>query len=127
VASETATFGFSQVRRGIPPSYAAARAVLPATVAQDLCLTGRLVKADEAQKLGIVREVVRGDLMARAMELAERIAGLPRKAILETKRRTLLERRHLWGFLFEDEQRVFRRALMGPEAEEQPERNGAAA
>ena len=39
----------------------------------------------------------------------ERIAGLPRKAILETKRRTLLERRHLWGFLFEDEQRVFRR------------------
>jgi hypothetical protein len=25
--------------RGIPPSYAAARAVLPATVAQDLCLT----------------------------------------------------------------------------------------
>ncbi len=47
------------------------------------------------------------------MELAERVAGLPRKAMLETKRRTLLERRHLWGFLFEDEQRVFRRALMG--------------
>jgi hypothetical protein len=42
---------------------------------------------------------------------------LPRKAILETKRRTLLERRHLWGFLFEDEQRVFRRALIGPDAD----------
>jgi len=53
--------------------------------------------------------------------------GLPRKAILETKRRTLLERRHLWGFLFEDEQRVFRRALIGPESEEEPQRNGAAA
>ena len=89
--------------------------MLPATVAQELCLTGRLVKAEEAQKLGIVREVVEGDVVARGLELAERIAGLPRKAVLETKRRTLLERRHLWGFLFEDEQRVFRRALLGPE------------
>ena len=48
-------------------------------------------------------------MVARGLELGERIAGLPRKAVLETKRRTLLERRHLWGFLFEDEQRVFRR------------------
>lgn len=123
IAAPTAVFGYPELPRGIPPSYAAARAVLPATVAQDLCLTGRVVKADEAQKLGIVREVVRGDLGTRALELAERIAGLPRQAILETKRRTLLERRHLWGFLFDDEQRVFRRALMGEEAEQ----NGAAA
>lgn len=127
IAAPTAVFGYPELPRGIPPSYAAARAVLPATVAQDLCLTGRLVKAEEAQKLGIVREVVRGDLGARALELGERIAGLPRKAILETKRRTLLERRHLWGFLFDDEQRVFRRALIGPDSEDEPEENGAAA
>jgi enoyl-CoA hydratase/carnithine racemase len=127
IASPSAVFGYPELPRGIPPSYAAARAVLPATVAQDLCLTGRLVKAEEAQKLGIVREVARGDLLARALELADRIAALPRKAMLETKRRTLLERRHLWGFLFEDEQRVFRRALIGPESEEESERNGAAA
>jgi enoyl-CoA hydratase/carnithine racemase len=119
IAATTAVFGYPELPRGIPPSYAAARAVLPATVAQDLCLTGRLVKAEEAQRLGIVREVVRGDLVPRALELGERIAGLPRKAILETKRRTLLERRHLWGFLFEDEQRVFRRALMGPDSEDE--------
>jgi enoyl-CoA hydratase/carnithine racemase len=127
IASKAAMFGYPELPRGIPPSYAAARAVLPATVAQDLCLTGRVVKAPEAQKLGIVREVVRDDLLARALELAERIAGLPRKAILETKRRTLLERRHLWGFLFEDEQQVFRRALIGPDAEAAREENGAAA
>src|SRR5204863_4268002 len=127
IASTEAVFGYPELPRGIPPSYAAARAVLPATVAQDLCLTGRLVKSEEAQKLGIVREVVRGDLGARAIELGERIAGLPRKAILETKRRTLLERRHLWGFLFEDEQRVFRRALIGPDVEREPDENGAAA
>lgn len=118
IASASAVFGYPELPRGIPPSYAAARAVLPATIAQELCLTGRLVKADEAHKLGIVREVVDGDVVARGLELARRIAGLPRKAILETKRRTMLERRHLWGFLFEDEQRVFRRALLGSEAAE---------
>ena len=76
------------------------------------------MRATEAQRLGIVREVVSGNVVPRAIELAERIAGLPRKAILETKRRTLLERRHLWGFLFEEEERVFRRALLGEEEAE---------
>jgi enoyl-CoA hydratase/carnithine racemase len=126
VASERAMFGYPELPRGIPPSYAAARATLPATVAQELCLTGRIVRAREALKLGIVREVTRGDVVERALELAERIARLPRAAVLETKRRTLLERRHLWGFLFEDERRVFRRALLG-EDEEAPSEDGEAA
>ena len=115
VASAEAEFGYPELPRGIPPSYAAARAVLPATVAQELCLTGRVVPAREAQKLGIVREVVQGDVVARTLELATRIAALPREAMLETKRKTQLERRHLWGFLFEEEERVFRRALLGEE------------
>ena len=49
------------------------------------------------------------------MELAHRVAGLPRDAVLETKRRTRLERDRLWGFLFEDERRAFHRALLGEE------------
>ena len=113
VSERAARFGYPELPRGIPPSYAAARAVLPATVAKELCLTGRIVEADEAQRLGIVREVAPGDVVERALALAGRIAELPRQAILETKRRTLLERRHLWGFLFEEEERVFRRALLG--------------
>jgi enoyl-CoA hydratase len=112
VAGRDASFGYPELPRGIPPSYAAARAVLPATVAQELCLTGRIVGAEEAQRLGIVREVA-DDARARAVTVAKRIADLPRQAILETKRRTRLERRHLWGFLFDEEERVFRRALLG--------------
>lgn len=122
VASQSATFGYPELPKGIPPSYAAARAVLPATVAQELCLTGRIVRATEAQRLGIVREVVSGAVLPRTLALAQRVASLPRRAVLETKRRTLLERSHLWGFLFEDEERVFRRALLG-----EPEENGQAA
>ena len=118
VASNRATFGFPELPRGIPPSYAAARAVLPATVAQDLCLTGRVVGAPEALELGIVREMHDGDVVKRGIELAEQVAALPREAVLETKRRTLLERRRLWGFLFEEERSVFARALLGEEAPE---------
>jgi enoyl-CoA hydratase len=113
IASGSARFGYPELPRGIPPSYAAARAVLPATVAQELCLTGRIVAAPESQRVGIVREVANGHVVERANELAQRIAGLPRAAILETKRRTMLERTHLWGFLFEDEEKTFRRALLG--------------
>jgi enoyl-CoA hydratase/carnithine racemase len=123
VASAKAEFGYPELPRGIPPSYAAARAVLPATVAQELCLTGRIVSAPEAQRLGIVREVAQGPVVPRALSLAERIAALPRQAILETKRRTLLERQHLWGFLFDEEERVLRRALLGDQLKE----NGEAA
>jgi enoyl-CoA hydratase/carnithine racemase len=113
VAGSAAQFGYPELPRGIPPSYAAARAVLPATVAKELCLTGRIVSAPEAQRLGIVREVANGNVVERALALGERIASLPRQAILETKRRTLLERHHLWGFLFDEEEKVFRRALLG--------------
>jgi enoyl-CoA hydratase len=125
VAHDSALFGYPELPRGIPPSYAAARAVLPATIAQELCLTGRVVRAREAQRMGIVREVVAGDVVTRATALATKIAGMPRRAILETKRRTLLERTHLWGFLFEEEYRVFRRALLGEGSDD--ESNGEAA
>jgi enoyl-CoA hydratase/carnithine racemase len=124
IAGPKAEFGYPELPRGIPPSYAAARAVLPATVAQDLCLTGRIVGPAEAVRLGVVREVTEGDVVARALDLGATIARLPRNAVLETKRRTLLERRHLWGFLFADERRVFRRALTG-EPEDDPDGEAA--
>ena len=118
IAAGSATFGYPELPRGIPPSYAAARAVLPATVAHDLCLTGRVIGADEALTMGVVRERCRGDAVERGVELAAQIAALPRQAVLETKRRKLLERSHLWGFLFEDERKVFARALLGDEPDE---------
>lgn len=115
IASSEARFGYPELPQGIPPSYAAARAVLPATVAQELCLTGRIVSSQEAKKLGIVREVSPGDVADRGRQLAERVAGLPSRSVTETKRRTLLERKHLWGFLFDEERQAFRRALLGEE------------
>ena len=115
IASETATFGFGELPRGIPPSYAAARAALPAAVARDLCLTGRIVHAGEAEARGIVSEVVEPEaLLPRALELATAIADQPWVARV-TKRRILLEREHLFGLLFEEEEQLLRDSLLrGP-------------
>ena len=113
IAEPTAVFGFPELPRGIPPSFAWARAALPAALARDLCITGRLVDGDAAVAEGVVRELVGQDQsLHRARELAVEIAGRPRRAILETKRRILLERSEHYGFLFSDEEQMFREALL---------------
>jgi enoyl-CoA hydratase len=116
VAGTAATFGYPELPRGIPPSYASARAALPPWVAAEVCLSGRVFGSAEALRLGVVSEVVPDDeLLNRTLELADAIASHPRDAILETKRRVLLDREHLYGHLFADERDVFRKALLGAE------------
>lgn len=114
IASPDATFGFPELPRGIPPSYAAARSTLPAALARDLALSARLLDADEALRLGVVREVS-ADCVNRALAVAVGIAAVPRAATLETKRRILLERERLYGFLWEEEMALFRKTLLGDE------------
>lgn len=114
VAEPSARFGFPELPRGIPPSFAWARAALPAALARELCITGRLLDAEQARAEGVAGELVaEGGALPRALELGREIASRPRAAIVETKRRVLLERERLYGFLFEDEARMFRSALLG--------------
>ena len=111
IASEDARVGFAEPP-GIPPSYAAARAALPAALARDLCLTGRVVQSEEAAGLGIVSEVVPPEaLTPRVAEITDRIAASPVPA-LATKRRILLERER-YAPLFAEEERMLRDALLG--------------
>jgi enoyl-CoA hydratase/carnithine racemase len=113
LAAEKASFGFPELPRGIPPSYAAARAALPAPLAAELALTGRLLDAGGAERMGIVGAVHPADeLLPRAVELAGRIASGPRQAIAETKRRILLDRERTIGHLFAEEERLLREALL---------------
>jgi enoyl-CoA hydratase len=118
LAGESATFGFSEVTIGIPASYAAARAALSPAVARDLCLSGRLVEAAEARRLGVVSDIRPDEeLMDAALERAGSIAQLPRAAVQETKRRILRDGERNWGPLFEEEERAFRTALFEGEPE----------
>ena len=114
LAAEAASFGFPELPRGIPPSYAAARAALPAPLAAELTLTGRLFDAAGARRVGIAGAVHPADeLLPRAVELAGRIASAPRQATAQTKRRILLDRDRTIGHLFDEEERLLRDALLG--------------
>jgi enoyl-CoA hydratase len=111
IASTGARFGFGELPRGIPPSYASARAALPAALARELCLTGRILQAGEASDLGVVSEVVGPEaLLPHALDVA-RACGGPAGSV--TKRRILAEREALFGRLFSDEAWELRQALLG--------------
>lgn len=112
VASPSATFGFPELPIGIPPSYASVRNALGPAAAAEISLTGRVFGAEEALRLGVVNEVTDGErALERTLEIAREIAGAPRAATLETKRRILADRRATLGDLLSDEGRVFREAL----------------
>jgi enoyl-CoA hydratase/carnithine racemase len=80
VASASATFGLPEVEIGIIPSSGGTlrlvRLVGPAR-AKELMLVRTRLSAAEAHGLGLVTELVDGDPLPRALELARRIAELP--------------------------------------------------
>ena len=106
IAAVDATFGFVEVARGIPASYAAARAALPEGLAHELCLTGRVLEVGEAERLGVVRSGTLEDAVAAA-----RAAAAP--AGRETKARILRAGQTSWLALLEDEERALRAAVLG--------------
>jgi enoyl-CoA hydratase len=110
VAAPEAVFGFPELGRHLPPSYAAAAAALAPAVARDLCLTGREVDSREAMTLGIVSR--RGGLVV-ALEAAHEIAAAPRDATREVKRHILLGGQATWQALLAEEERALRAALLG--------------
>ena len=81
IASERASFGFPEVRIGVPTIVGALR--LPGRVswtdALDLLLTGEIIDAHKAREIGLAWRVVAHDeLLAEARSVAERLcAGAP--------------------------------------------------
>jgi len=77
VAAEHATFGLGEVRWGIIPaggSHIRLPRQIPWAVAMELLLTGETIDAKRALEIGLVNRVVpRGETVAAALELAEKI------------------------------------------------------
>jgi crotonobetainyl-CoA hydratase len=93
VASETASFGLPEVKRGI---YAGAGGVfrlpeqLPRKVAMRMILTGEPITAAEALELHLVNEVVPQDrVLDAALELASRVTANAPLAVQASKRLAL--------------------------------------
>jgi enoyl-CoA hydratase len=89
IAADSAKFGQPEITLGVTPSWGGtqrlARAIGKAK-AMDLCLTGRMMDAVEAEKSGLVARVVPADrLMDEAMEAARKIAAQGRLGALANK------------------------------------------
>ena len=88
LAVPEAKFGYTEVRIGFAPALVSSILVWQVghKIARDLLLTGRLFDAAEANRYGLVNEVVAGDrLMTRARELAAQIAENSPSSLRMTK------------------------------------------
>jgi enoyl-CoA hydratase/carnithine racemase len=89
-AVPTARFGLPEVKWSIYPFGGATVKLIPQigyVHAMDLLLTGRLIDADEAARIGLINRVVPADgLMAWALETAEAIAANSPSAVQAVKR-----------------------------------------
>jgi enoyl-CoA hydratase len=89
IAADTAKFGQPEINLGVIPG-AGGTQRLPRFVgkakAMDLCLTGRMMDAQEAERAGLVSRIVPADkLLEEALKVATRIAGLSLPAVMMAK------------------------------------------
>lgn len=88
IASETAALGFPEVKLGWNPPYHMAQLLgaVGKAVAMDLLLTGRLIDADEALRMGLISRIVSPDeLMPTAESIASEITSNPPEAVRAIK------------------------------------------
>jgi enoyl-CoA hydratase len=90
LASDNAKFGQPEVNLGFPPGYGGTQRttrLLGSGMALYLCLTGEMIDAAEALRIGLVQKVVPiGDLLPEAKRIASLIATKAPLAVTATKR-----------------------------------------
>jgi len=89
IASDTAKFGQPEINLGVMPGSGGTQR-LPRAIgkakAMDMCLTGRMMDAEEAERAGLVSRIVAADdLLDVVMEAAEAIANKSLPVAMMTK------------------------------------------
>jgi enoyl-CoA hydratase len=89
ICADTAKFGQPEIKLGVMPGAGGTQRLtrfVGKSKAMDMCLTGRMMDAAEAERSGLVSRVVpAAELMAEAMKVAATIAGMSLPAVMMTK------------------------------------------
>jgi enoyl-CoA hydratase len=89
LAADTAKFGQPEIKLGVGPGMGGSQRLTRAigkSKAMEMCLTGRMMGAEEAERANLVARVVpAADLLDEALKLAETIAGMPPLAAIANK------------------------------------------
>lgn len=89
IAADTAKFGQPEITIGTIPGAGGTQRLTRAigkAKAMEMCLTGRMMDAAEAERSGLVAKVVpAADLMDEVMKVADRIAGMSRPVTMMVK------------------------------------------
>jgi enoyl-CoA hydratase len=89
IAADTAKFGQPEIKLGITPGWGGSQRLTLAVgkaKAMEMCLTGRMMDAVEAERSGLVARIVpAAELVKAAMQAAADIAAMPPLAALAVK------------------------------------------
>lgn len=89
IASDTAQFGQPEITLGVGPGMGGSQRLTRAigkAKAMEMCLTGRRMGAEEAERSGLVARVVpAADLLEEALKTAAKIAEMPQTAAIAVK------------------------------------------
>ena len=89
IAADSARFGQPEIKLGVTPGMGGSQRLTLAigkAKAMEMCLTGRMMGADEAERSGLVARVVpAADLLDEALKVAETIAAMAPLAAIANK------------------------------------------
>jgi enoyl-CoA hydratase len=89
IAADSAKFGQPEISLGVLPGAGGSQRLtrfVGKSKAMEMCLTGRMMDAEEAERAGLVSRVVPADqLLEDALKTARKIAGMSRPAAMMTK------------------------------------------
>jgi enoyl-CoA hydratase len=89
IAADTARFGQPEIKLGVMPGAGGTQRltrIVGKAKAMEMCLTGRMMDAQEAERSGLVSRVVpAADLLAEALKAAEAVAAMSLPIAMMTK------------------------------------------
>jgi enoyl-CoA hydratase len=89
LCSDTAKFGQPEIKLGVMPGMGGSQRLtrlVGQAKAMEMCMTGRMMGAEEAERSGLVSRIVpAAELLAEALETADTIANMPLPALLSIR------------------------------------------